>query len=452
MRRAAATLDVVRREEANQLAFDRLTRAQPVLIDVQKARDALPGMLPNMVLTGGPLLPWSEYEGAPRRAILYAAVYEGLAASADEADEKIRSGEIVVASAHAHGCVATNFAVCTSSMPVLVVEERTTGRRGCCNLFEGDAPRRLGTGFYGDDVVERLRFVDEVLAPTIGEAVRRVGGVPLMPILRKGTRLGDDMHVRTTATNHLFLQALLPAFRELESERQADVQLTVPFLEKEAYSFFRVWLAAAKAITDSATGIEGSSIVTAMSMSANNFAIRVSGLGDQWFLGPHPRFEGRIRLGSGGNDRVVERFHGPAQTDQEGEWVTPDQPLPAECRYPGTDCLLSESLGLGAFASASALSLQIWHGVSVELMADRNRALYDITWGEHPDYEIRRFGRGTPVGVDIFKVLERGLTPMLNGILIRKDCTIFGTGVCWPPVECFEAAAQAYRARYGDPA
>ena len=442
---------IVRREEANQIVVDRLTRAEPVLIDVQKAGDVLPGMRPNMVLMGGPTVPWSDYDGTARMTILYASMYEGLASSVEDAEAKIERGEIIVASGHPHGLAATNCAVCTASMPMLVVEERVTGKRAYSNFFEGDAPRRLGTGYYGDDVIERMRFVDDVLAPTVGDAVRRMGGIEVMPIVRHGQRLGDDMHVRTSASNLKFLEVLKPAFALLGAEREEDVRRTAAFIEKESYSFFRVWLAATKAICDGAGDVEGSSIVTSMAMSARNFAIRVSGLGDQWFFGPHPRFEGRLRHGSDDKGRVVERFHVASSTDDEGEWITPDQPLHKDCRFPGTDCMLGECLGLGAFACASSPALQIWQGVSVDKLAARNAAMYDITWGEHPDFMIRRLGsRGSPIGIDLFKVLERGLTPMLNGILIRKDFTIFATGILWAPIECFELAAKAYRERYGD--
>lgn len=444
----------MRREEANQLVVERLTRADAVLVDVRRALDVLPGMRPNMVLTSGPLLPWSEYEGNPRLAILYAAVHEGLAGSADEAEAKIRRGEILVDSAHAHGCAATVFAVCTASMPLYVVEERVTGRRGCANIFEGDSPRRIGTGCYGEDVVERLRFVHELVAPTIGEAVRRTGGLPLMPIIQQGFRLGDDMHVRTSAGTMLFVKALRAAFEQLGTAQTADVQRTLSFLEGESFSFFRVWLAAAKAVTDSAGGIERSSIITHMSMNARHFAIRVSGLGDQWFFGPHPRFEGRLRQGSEDADRVVERFHDGVVTDETAEWISRDQALPdqhRDFRYLNSDCMLTECMGLGAFASAGTPSLQPWHGVSMQTMIERNLLMYDITWGEHPVLKIRRFGdRGVPIGIDVFKVLDRRTTPMLNGSMITKTGVILGTGIVCTPIECMEQAARAYRARYGD--
>jgi hypothetical protein len=334
-------------------------------------------------------------------------------------------------------------------MSVFIVEDRANERRGYCNLFEGDSPRRLGTGCYGPDVIAGQRFVEDVLAPTIGAAVRHMGGLPLRNIIKRSLHFGDDLHVRTTAATLLFTQALLPAFFEVARERDEDVRRTVAFLEAEKYAFFRVWLAAAKAATDAASGVEGSSLVTVMALSSKNFAIRVSGLGDRWFLGPPPRFEGRIQTGGDAN-RVLERFHAPGAPDKAGEWISADMPIPDDCSWTGTDSPLPECHGFGAFASAAAFSLQTWHNVPTERMVERNLQMYRITAGEHPEYKIPFFGyRGVPVGIDLFKVLETGITPMLNGVLARKDGSIIGSGVCWSPLECFQIAAAAFTERYG---
>ena len=40
--------------QANQAAFERLTKAEPVLVDIRPAIEAVPGMTRHMVLTSGP--------------------------------------------------------------------------------------------------------------------------------------------------------------------------------------------------------------------------------------------------------------------------------------------------------------------------------------------------------------------------------------------------------------
>lgn len=421
------------RDQANQRAFEQLTAAEPVLVDVQRAGDAVRGMAPNLILTAGAPLPWDQYAGAQRLAILYGAVYEGLAATVEEAEGKIRAGEILLGSTHEHGCVGPHAGIHTASMPVFVVEDRRTGKRGHCTFFEGDStPRRLGLGCYGDDVVAALRFVEEVLAPTIGEAVRRVGGVPLGPIFREALLLGDDGHVRTVAGTLLFTRALLPVLLDLSKERESEVRQTLRFLESGGYTFLRPWLAADKAILQGISGLAGSSVVTVMSLNCREFAIQVSGLGEQWFRGPYPRFEGTVD---------GERF------DVGGE-----TPIPDEWGWFGADSLLAECLGFGGFAAAASFPLQAYYlkGSTAEAIAARNRTMYDITVGEHPVYRIPFFDhRGLPVGIDIFRVLETGIRPAINGSISRKDGTRFTGGTVLPPMECMRAAAEAYRARYG---
>lgn len=423
----------VRRDEANQLAFRRLVEADPVLVDVQPAGDAVPGMAANLILTAGAPLEWDRYAGAQRMAILYGALHERLAASVEEAEARILAGEIRVGSTHEHACVGPHAGITTASMPVFVVEDRKTGKRGHCTFFEGDStPRRLGLGCWGDDVIAALAFVAEVLAPTIGEAVRRAGGIRLAPIFREALLLGDDGHVRTVAGTLLFTRALLPALLDLAAERGSEVRQSLRFLETGGYTFLRPWLAADKAMALGISGLEGSSIVTVMSLNCQEFAIQVSGLGERWFRGPYPRFEGTVD---------GQRF------DVGGE-----SPIPEEWGWFGADSLLAECLGYGGFAAAAAFPLQAYYlrGSSTRQMVERNLAMYDITVGEHPEVRIPFFDhRGIPVGIDLFKVLETGIRPAINGSISRKDGTRFTGGTVLPPMECMRAAADAYRARYG---
>lgn len=415
-----------RRDEANRLAFERFAGADPVLLDVQRAGDVLPGMKPNMVLTCGAPLPWDEYSGAHRMAIIYGALYEGLGGSVEEVDAKIRSGEIVVGSTHRHGVAGAHTGIHTARTPVFVVEDRATGARGHCSLFEGDAARRLSHGSYGDEVVERLGFVERVLAPTIGEAVRRAGGIPLLPIIERALHLGDDLHLRTVASTMLFTRALMPGFLDMIGEREEDVRKTLDFLRTAEHSFVRLVLAAAKATTESARGVEGSSLVTAMAMNCNDFAIQVSGLGDEWFRASrHPTFEGKL-------------FHEGKQPEDAG-WF-------------GTDSIIVEVVGLGGFAGACAFSLQTLQGCSAQKIVERNLAMYDISHGEHPVIKIPYLAyRGVPIGIDLFKVVETGVAPLMNGFLTKKNGGgLVGAGVLWAPIDAFKAAAAAYRKRYGE--
>lgn len=413
------------RDQANELACDRLIGADPVLVGVAKA-GALPGFQPNMVLTSGAPMPWSDYVGLQRKAILYGAMWEGLADSVEDADRKIASGEIVLATTHRFGCAGVHAGIYTASMSMFVVEERATGTRGYCHFFEGNAQRRLGFGFYGEDVIAQLRFVEDLLAPTIGEAIRRSGGIPLQPIASRALHFGDELHARTIAGTLLITRALLPALLDLSRERPSEVRRVVEFLETADHFFYRIWMAACKAATGAASGVDGSSIVTAMTFNSREFAIQVSGLGDAWFRGPLPRLEPRFLA---------------------GRWAVPDGNYTS-----GSDCMFSECVGLGAFASAAAFMLQGYQGSTPQQMVDRSLSMYEITHGEHPVYKIPFLAdRGVPIGIDVFKVVKTGILPVFEGIIVNPEGILTGTGIARPPMECFEGAVAGYRERYETP-
>src|SRR6266545_2005878 len=302
------------RDEANQETLKRLTEAEPVLVDVQRAGDVLPGMLPNMILTSGARLPWSEISGLQRQAIVNGALFEGLAGDAAQAEVMLGAGEIQVEPTQPHGCVGSSTGIYTASMPVYVVENRADRKRAYCNMVEGNPPRLLANGSWGEDVAEKLRFVDEVFAPVVADAVRRSGGIPLKPIMRRAISMGDELHMRHDAGTQLFMSALLPHLIEVAREREEDVRRTIAFIQSTPNLFLRVAVAAAKAALESAQGVDGSSLVTGMILSCKEFAIRVSGLGDEWFRGSHPEFQGNFFWGSthadigwaGGESTVME--------------------------------------------------------------------------------------------------------------------------------------------------
>jgi hypothetical protein len=404
--------------DPNAVALSRLTGAEPVLVDVLPALDAVPGMAPNLILTSGAPMPWSEYYGGQRRAIIGGAIYEGLASSDADADAKLADGRIQLAATHDHGCVGSVAGIYTASMPVFVVENTAHGNRAFCNFYEGESRRRLNYGVYDDEVAEGLRFLETGLAPVLAEAVRRSGGIALKPLIARALRMGDELHSRNTAATTLFARELTPLLIDMAAGGQAArVQTALNFLYQSDYSFLRLSMAAAKATADAARDIAGSSIVTAMTISCTRFSIRVSGLGDTWFHGPLPSVEGQL----------FEPF-----TDDDIEWI-------------GGESHITETVGLGGFAQAAAFGLQAYQGGSALEMARLNETMYSITVGEHPDYLIPFFGfRGTPVGIDVDRVLASRTVPVIDGGLAGKNGVgQIGAGILRAPIECFEAAGAA---------
>ena len=200
------------------------------------------------------------------------------------------------------------------------------------------------------------------------------------------------------------------------------MQTAYRFLAQSDYSFLRLSMAAAKVAADSARDVEGSSVVTAMSISCREFGIRVSGTGDTWFRGGLPDVDCKLFDGF---------------TDDDIEWI-------------GGESHITETTGLGGFAQAAAFALQQYQGGNPEAMIAMTNQMYAITVAEHPHYKVPVLGfRGTPVGIDVFKVLETGIQPVIDGGLAGRSGGQIGAGTLRPRLDCFAAAAAAYEERYG---
>ena len=124
-------------EQANQTALRRMCEAEPVLTAVAAARDVVPGMTDRTILTSGPAKSFAWYTGGQRAALVYAALYEELAASPAEAERRMEDGDIVIGACHDHGCVGSVAGVFTASMPVFVVRDDAQGPRGSATSTRG---------------------------------------------------------------------------------------------------------------------------------------------------------------------------------------------------------------------------------------------------------------------------------------------------------------------------
>lgn len=409
-------------DEANREAVQRLVDAEPVLIDVGPAIDVVPGMTPDTILTSGAPMPWEDYFGGQRAAVIGGALYEGLARDPEDADAKLRDGRIRIGACHDHGCIGSLAGIYTASMPVFVVENTTHGNRAFCNFFEGPSPKRLNYGVYDEEVKASLLLVQNLIAPVIGAAIRRSdGGVRLRPIIRSALNMGDELHSRNTAATLLFIKEMFPLLLDIAEERRDDVRRTYAFMSQGQYFFLRLSMASSKATADATRDIRGSSMVSAMCFSCREFAVRVSGLGDQWFKAPIPAVDAKL-------------FDGHSPDDIE---------------YMGGESTINETVGLGGFAQAAAFPLQDYQGGSPEDMVAMNRAMYEITLAEHPELKIPYFGfRGVPVGIDVHRVVASGITPVMDIGVAGKGGGQIGAGVLRAPLPCFTAAARAHRKAY----
>ena len=402
---------------SNDTALGRLGAVQPILVDVARAIDVVPGLRPNVVLTSGPTMPWIDYQGGQRTAVLGAAVYEGLVADLDAAAAAFASGALEVAGCQDYGCVGSLAGVTSPSMPVVVVEDLASGVRAYCTLFEGETPNRLNYGVWNDAVRENLTLLADVIGPTLGAAIRRSGGIPLLPIMQRALRQGDELHSRNTAASLLLLRELVPALSGAD-EHAAEL---VAYLTGGDYFFLRPAMAAAKVMTTAMADVPGSSIVTSMAMSCKQFGIKVSGLGDRWFTGPLPAFE-HYRLTAG---YTLE-----------------------DAQFMGGESIITEVAGLGAFAQTSAFTLQDYQGGVANMIA-ANSEMYQITHAENPHFLLPYFGfRGSPTGIDVHEVVRTGVTPVMDIGIAGRGGGQLGAGIARASLEPFTAASAALDAAH----
>mgnify|MGYP000262394584 CR=1 FL=1 len=403
-------------EAANEVAIRRILDSQPVLVGIGRALDVIPGMRPNLILHAGPPIPWERMCGPLRGAVIGALVYEGLARDEQEALEVAASGEVHFEPCHHHGAVGPMAGVVSASMPVYIVENRTFGTRAYANLNEGYG-KVLRYGAYGAEVLERLRWINERVAPAIGRALERMGGVDMKALIARQLTMGDEGHNRNVAGSALFARVLAPhlARLDLDSDTLHDV---FRYLAENDLAILNPVMAACKATMDAAHGIEGSTVVTCMARNGTEFGIRVSGLGDRWFTAPAEIPKGLYFPGFGDAD------------------ANPDI----------GDSTITETAGIGAFAMAASPAIVRFVGGTPKEAMNATLEMYEITLTENPAFAIPQLDfRGTPTGIDIRKVVRTGITPRINTGIAHREPGVgqIGAGLVRAPMACFEEAVRA---------
>lgn len=409
-------------ESANQTAVDRMMSARPILTGVARAKDVIPGMRDNLILHAGPPITWARMSGPLRGAIIGALIFEGQAANENDALTLIERGEIEFAPCHEHNTVGPMAGVISASMQVYVVKNAEHGNMAYSNLNEGYG-KVLRYGAYSDEVLTKLRWMNEVLGPAIGAALAQTDGLDLRALMAEALHMGDEGHNRNKAGSVLYLKWLAPHLARTmkNSEELAKV---LQFIGDNALSVLNPVMAACKAMCDAAHGIAGSTIVTAMCRNGTDFGVRVSGLGGQWFTAA-----AQIPVGL--------FFTGYTQDD-----ANPDI----------GDSAITETAGVGGFAMATAPAIVTFVGGSPKDAINATLEMYEITTAEHKQFNMPALDfRGTPTGIDIRKVVELGITPRINTGIAHKRAGVgqVGAGLVRPPLDIFEQALIAFADQYG---
>ena len=174
---------------------------------------------------------------------------------------------------------------------------------------------------------------------------------------------------------------------------------------------------------NAARDIEYSTLVIAMARNGTDFGIKVSGLGNEWFIGPAQMIEGRY-------------FPGYKQGD-----ANPDI----------GDSAITETAGIGGFALANSPAILSLIGGSAEDAIKYTKQMREITITMNDTFSIPILDfQGTATGIDIRKVVKTGILPVIDTAMAHKQAGIgmIGAGLVRPPLEAFRQALYAFGRKY----
>jgi len=418
-----ATLASSGMANANQLAFDRLVAAEPMWVGIDTARDVV-GIETGQFLHAGPPLTWERASGPMRGALIGAMLYEGMAATPDEAIAIAERGDIELAPCHSARAVGPMAGVVSPSMPMVRVHNDAFGNDAWCTLNEG-LGKVLRYGAYADEVIERLTWMQDVLGPALADAIDHNGPLDLRSLIANALQMGDELHNRNRAATSLFVREFMPAL--LSTGRPTDQLAEIAaFINGNDHFFLNLVMPAAKAAADPCRDIEGSSMVVAMARNGTDFGIQLSGTGDAWFTAPAEVPDG-LFLG-----------------DYSAEDANPDI----------GDSTITETAGVGGFAMAAAPAIVRFIGGEVADALAATQSMYGITIGEHPAFQIPILEfRGTPTGIDAVRIVRTGVVPFVNTGIAGKVAGTgqVGAGLVSPPMEVFVDAVTALADRLEEP-
>jgi len=409
-------------ESANTEATTKMIEARALLTGLDKAIDVVPGMRDNLLLHAGPPITWERASGPMRGAITGALIFEGKAQGEADAKALIESGKIELEPCHHHQAVGPMAGVTSPSMSVYIIENETHGNKAFSNLNEGYG-KVLRYGAFDDEVQNRLRWMEELMAPILKKAIKECGGIDIKALLSEALHMGDEGHNRNKAGSILFLKALAPNIAKISKDSKVTAEI-LQAIGDNALAVLNPVMAACKVMADAGHGIEGSTIVTTMARNGTDFGIRVSGMGDQWFTAPA---------------QIPKGLYFPGYKESD---ANPDI----------GDSTITETAGIGGFAMAGAPAIVTFVSGTPQDALNASLEMYEITFAEHKYFTIPPFDfRGTPTGIDLRKIIETGMTPRVNTGIAHKKAGIgqVGAGLVRPPMKIFEEAFVAFAEKYG---
>lgn len=399
-------------ELANKRVLEVIKTGHPKLIGLGIARDVIPNFKDNLILHAGPPVTWENMCGPMRGAVIGGLMYEGLARDASEA-EIIASTKIIFSPCHHYHAVGPMAGIITASMPVWIIQNSTFGNCAYSTMNEG-LGKVLRFGAYNPEVIGRLNWMRDELYPILKQAIEIKGPIDLRLLIAQALQMGDECHNRNKALTSLFYREIAPAIIKTDFSNEQKIR-ALEFINSNDHFGLNLSMPACKSIMEPAEGIEHSTIVTTMARNGVEFGIQVAGLKNQWFVSDAPRVRGLYFPGFTENDACLDLG----------------------------DSVITETVGIGGFAMASAPAIVGFVGGNASDAINYSKQMYQITLSENEHFQIPSLNfRGTPTGIDVRKVVETGILPIINTGIAHKNAGVgqVGAGLVNPPMECFEKA------------
>ena len=399
-------------DAANAEVISRLDRGVPMLLGVETAGSVIGGLDEGTILHCGPRIEWADMCDPLRRSVRAAVVAEGWAPDTDAVDGMAQAGEIRLEPANEHGAVVPMATAIGPTAPVYVVSVDAGGTTAYSSLNQGSGAAAW-FGVDSDAAIERLRFLRDALGPALAQALDGAGPVDVFSLAAQGINMGDDVHMRVQATTNLLLRDLLPRLVRSSSARIGEV---ADFLSTNHLMFLNVAMAGARALVEWASQVPDSSIVTTMCRNGTTYGIRLPGRPEHWFLADAPPVQDALYY--------------------------PDQGPDTSAADIGDSAVL-ELVGLGGPAAANSPAVAGFLGGRMADAMAVTAAMGRICAGTSSRFRLPVLDNaGTPLGVDVRRVVETSITPAVNtGILHISDGSgQVGAGVARAPVECFVQA------------
>jgi len=401
-------------EAANAEVCRRIKQGRPVLVGMGIAKDVIPGMHDRLILHAGPPVTWERMCGPQRGAVMGALVYEGIARDEAEAAKLAASGAVEFSPCHHHNSVGPMAGVVSPSMPVFILENKAFGNRAYCTQNEG-LGKVLRYGGLGPEVYTRLKWMETDLYPALDRALQTLpDGIDLRSLIAQALHMGDECHNRNRAATSLFLRAIAPALARTNRDNETLAKV-IEFIDRNDHFFLNLSMPAGKAMLQPAEGVPGSTIVTVMARNGTDFGIRLASMPERWFTAPAGKVQG---------------LYFPQYTEKD---ANPDI----------GDSTITETAGYGGMAMAAAPAIVKFVGGSPQMATKATLEMYEITFGEHELFTIPALNfRGTPLGIDVRRVVETGILPQINTGIAHKDPGVgmVGAGILRAPEKCFTDA------------